>query len=88
LPTHSQKAANQRARAKKNSQREHPFQHSISLLPVYSGPRINVRETVELVRCGKLYSGLHVVDRIHYEAAPGELRVDLDVFRDIIMVFN
>lgn len=83
LPTHTKEAANRRARAKKNSKREHAFEHTISMLPDYRGPRIEVQDTVEVVRAGKLYSGLHAVDRIHYDYSSDGLRVDLEIYRGI-----
>ncbi len=83
LPTHTKKAARHRAKAKKDSQREHAFEHTIRLLPVYTGPHIRLRDTLTLLEAGKFFSGDHIVGRKRYQFAAGELSTEVSIYRDI-----
>jgi hypothetical protein len=83
LPTHTAKAARHRARARKDSRREHAFEHSIRLLPVYAGPPLRLRDTLSVVGAGRFFSGKHIVGRVRYQFGAGELVQELSIYRDI-----
>lgn len=83
LHQHSARGARHAAGGKKGRRRDHALEHTVRLLPVYEGKRIELRQTVHLYEAGAFYSGRHVVDRIGYEFRAGELTCDLTLVGDL-----
>jgi phage protein D len=76
--------ANSRAHARKELLREHAFSCRVRSL-FSSEQRVDVRDTVELVDQGLLFSGLYLVDSLEhaFEASPGSLQTAMDLYRDV-----
>jgi hypothetical protein len=83
LPKHTAKAAKHRAKASRESKREHAFEHHVSLLPVYEGGHIHVESTIMLTGLGEFYSGKYLVTESRYSSRPGNLTNELTLGRDI-----
>lgn len=83
LRVKSRRYADKRAEARKALEREHAFTGSISVLPTYTGRRADVRDTVEITRLPALFNGKYLCDRVTHLFAPGELTMELDLYRDI-----
>lgn len=83
LSIKSKRHADRRAKAHKALQREHAFTGTVALLTGFGGVRPQVRQTVEVLGVGKLFSGRYLVDEIHHEFGPGTLETDLTIYRDI-----
>lgn len=83
LRVKSQRHADRRAEARKALQREHAFDCSVGVLPSFTGPRPDARSTVKLDKLGTLFSGKYLCDRVTHIFAPGELTMELDLYRDV-----
>lgn len=83
LATRSKRAADRRAEARKALQREHAFTLSVVILPTFRGRRPDIRDTVEILNVGKLFSNRYLCDRVMHSFRGGELRTTLDLYRDI-----
>jgi phage protein D len=83
LHRRSGKAAAARAAARKELQREHAFTGEVAVLPSFQVPRVDVRATVALAGLPKLFNGKYLADRVAHRFAPGELTMQLTVYRDI-----
>lgn len=77
----SKSEAARRAQAQKDLQREPAFSCRIrSLLQV--DVQVDVRQTVELINRGKLFSGKYLADVVDHNFSPGSLTTDYDLVRD------
>jgi len=83
LAIKSKRHADRRAHARKELQREHAFTMSASMLPSFAGRRPDVRDTVKILHLGKLFSGLYLCDTVSHSFRPGELKTNLELYRDI-----
>lgn len=72
-----------RAQAQKELDREHAFDGQVEIAFPPSGERLDVRNTIELLEVGKLFSGKYIADSVNYQFAPGELSLNLCLYRDI-----
>jgi len=72
-----------RAQAQKELDREHAFEGQVEIVFPPNGERLDVRNTVEVLEVGKLFSGKYITDSVSYQLAPGTLGVSLGLFRDI-----
>jgi hypothetical protein len=78
----SKSEATRRAQAKKELEREPAFTGRIRSL-LQTNVRADVRETVEMIDHGLLFSGKYLVDSAEHDFAPGKLATDYDLVRDI-----
>lgn len=78
----SQSELTRRAQAKKELEREPAFTTRIRSL-LMTNERADVRETIEMVERGLLFSGRYLVGQADYSFAPGSLTVDYDIYRDV-----
>lgn len=83
LRAKSKRGADKRAEARKALQREHAFHGTIGVLPSFKGRRPDVRDTVALESLPPLFNGNYLCDRVTHTFAPGDLRMELDVYRDL-----
>ncbi|MGH9941503.1 MAG: hypothetical protein ACRD9R_03975 [Pyrinomonadaceae bacterium] len=83
LSISSKRHADRRAQARYELQREHAFSHTVSILPAFKERRPDVRDTVELLHLGELFSGRYLCDRVVHRFGPAQLTTDLDLYRDI-----
>ena len=72
-----------RAQAQKELDREHAFEGQIETVFPIGGERLDVRNTIEVLEVGKLFSGKYICDSVTYEYAPGKLLLTTELFRDI-----
>ena len=72
-----------RAQAQKELDREHAFEGRVEIVFPLGGERLDVRNTIEVLEVGKLFSGKYIADTVSYEFAPGRLGLNLDLYRDI-----
>lgn len=72
------------AQAQKELEREHAFEGRVGMLMPADGSRVDVRDTVAIVGVGKLFSGKYICDRAFYRFGPGQLAIELDLYRDIV----
>ena len=68
---------------KKELEREHAFQCRVRSL-LQTNTRVDVRQTVELVDQGLLFSGSYIVDRVEHSFSPGRLETNYDLYRDVL----
>ena len=73
-----------RAQAQKELEREHAFEGHLSTSFPIGSERLDVRNTIEVEGIGKLFSGKYICDSVKYRFAPGELNLDLNLYRDIV----
>ena len=71
-----------RAQAQKDLEKEHAFEGHVPM-PMPADVRLDYRSTVKLENIGKLFSGDYVCDTVNYVFGPGELAVNVDLYRDI-----
>lgn len=83
LPKHTARAANSRAKAIRESKREHAFEHHVTVLPSFGGRQILLGQTLKLMGLGEFYSGKYLVTEARYNFRPGELTLELMLGRDI-----
>ena len=83
LPKHTTKAAKHRAKARRESKREHAFEHHVSLLPAFQGGHIHVESTIMLTGLGEFYSGKYLVTETRNNFRAGSLTNELTLGRDI-----
>lgn len=83
LAIRSKRHADRRAEVRKALQREHAFTLSSRVLPTFTGRWPDVRDTVEILNVGDLFSGLYLCDRVAHSFAPGQLQTDLSLYRDV-----
>lgn len=72
-----------RAQAQKELEREHAFEGQVEIVYPPNGERLDVRKTVRLEGIGKLFSGDYICDTVSYQFSPGEINLNLNLFRDI-----
>jgi len=72
-----------RAQAQKELEREHAFEGLITTVFPPNGERLDVRNTVEILEVGKLFSGKYVCDAVGLNYSPGQLEMSLNLYRDI-----
>lgn len=72
-----------RAQAQKELDREHAFEAHFSCAFPPGGELLDVRNTVAVNGVGKLFSGKYICDTVNYRYAPGEMSVDLNLYRDV-----
>jgi phage protein D len=77
-----QSEAARRANAKKELEREHAFTCTVSTF-LQTNIRADVRQTVELIEWGSLFSGRYLVDSISHDFAPGRMESSYELYRDI-----
>jgi phage protein D len=83
LAIKTKRHANRRAQAQKDLQREHAFTGTITLIPQFKRTCPDIRDTLEILQIGKLFSGLYIAESVNHSFAPGELETSIDVYRDI-----
>lgn len=72
-----------RAQAQKELEREHAFEGQVEIVFPPNGQRLDVRNTIEILEVGKLFSGKYICDSVGLNFAPGELGMSLNLYRDI-----
>lgn len=77
----TKRGADLRADAVKALRRDHAFTCSVSLLPMFTGRRPDVRDTITLAGLGNLFSGNYLVDQITHRFGPGELEAEIELYR-------
>ncbi len=82
LSISSKRHANARAHARKQLQREHAFVCSVTMLPDAARERVDIRDTIELKEVGDMFIGRYLVDKVLHRLSPGEIRTQLDLYRD------
>jgi hypothetical protein len=84
LPMHTKQRATARARAQKELDREHAFSISISQL-FASAPalRPDVRDTIQVLQVGRLFSGDYLADKVTHEFSAGKLSTAYELYRDV-----
>ncbi len=80
----SKTEAQRRAQAIYDLESEPAFTCQVSTLFIPSTRNVMARDTVFLVNRGELFSGLYLVDAVHYDFGPGNLTVDFDLVRDAL----
>lgn len=83
LARHNKRAATRRAQAQKELQREHAFECSARHIQMLTGLRADVRDTIKLENVGKLFSGLYLCNSVSYDFSPGNLKTNLELYRDV-----
>lgn len=83
VPSPTPKRVKQRAQAQKDLDREHAFEGRVRTTYPTNGERLDVRNTVMIQEIGKLFSGAYICDTVGYFYSPGELGLDLELYRDI-----
>jgi hypothetical protein len=83
VPRATKKKLTKRAQAQKELEREHAFESNVSIVFPPQGERLDVRNTVELVGVGKLFSGKYLANTVTYYYEPGKLDLQLGLYRDI-----
>lgn len=83
LSIKTKRQADRRAEAKKALSREHAFTGRVALLDAFRGRRPDIRDTVEVLGLGKLFSGKYIAEEVHHEFAPGNLSTEISLVRDI-----
>jgi phage protein D len=83
LKSKTKRGADSRAQARKELEREHAFINSLRTLPEWTGQRPDVRETIEVLNVGLLFSGKYICDRVAHSMSPGKLVTSIDFYRDI-----
>jgi hypothetical protein len=83
LAIKTKRSANRRAQAIKDLQREHAYTGSITLLPDFTGVRPDIRDTVEILNVGKMFSGRYIVDEVQHIFGPGQLETQIELYRDV-----
>lgn len=81
----SKSKLSRRAQAQKDLDREHAFEGHLSSAFPLNGERLDVRNTVAVEGIGKLFSGKYICDTVNYHYSPGELSLNLDLYRDANM---
>lgn len=71
-----------RAQAQKELDREHAFEGRVETVFPLDGERLDVRNTIEVLNVGKLFSGKYVADTVGYTFEPGKLGLNLELYRD------
>ncbi len=69
---HSKSKLSARAKAQKELEKEHAFEGTFTA--IYQKP-VDVNQTVELQRMGKLFSRKYIVESVEIEFGPGKLDV-------------
>ncbi len=82
LPIKSKRQADRRAQAKKDLQREHAFTGTIHLLSDFEGKRPDVRDTIELLDFGNLFSHRWLCDKVQHSFGPGRLHTEIEIYKD------
>lgn len=72
-----------RAKAQKDLEKEYAFEGRISTLMPNNGARPDVRNTVEIQEVGKLFSGKYLARTVSYKFGPGQLNLDMELYRDM-----
>jgi phage protein D len=83
LSIKTKRMADRRAQAKKDLEREHSHEAVVELLGYFPGRPPDARDTVLCKNFWQLHSGKYLVDHAHYEFSPGEMRAELNLYRDI-----
>lgn len=82
-PSPTKSKLTRRAQAQRELEREHAFEGSITTVVQPNGSRLDVRNTVKLTGMDKFFSGDYISDGVFYRFAPGQLSMELDLYRDI-----
>jgi hypothetical protein len=82
LKNASKSEAIRRAQAKKEMEREHAFSCRIQTIHP-AGWRVDVRDTIELLNMGFLFSGKYLVDSVSIDFSAGHLTRSFDLYRDV-----
>jgi hypothetical protein len=72
------------AQAIKDLESEPSFSCRVKTLFYPETRRVEVRQTVQLVDRGRLFSGLYIIDSLHMDFSPGSLTVEYDLVRDAL----
>lgn len=83
LHVRSGRSAAGRATARKELQRQHAFTGEVGVLPAYTGPRADVRNTIALAGLPTLFNGKWVADRVAHRFDPGEIVMEVTLYRDL-----
>jgi hypothetical protein len=83
LKSTTKRGADSRAQARKELEREHAFTNSLRSLPTWTGKRPDVRDTIEVLNVGLLFSGEYLCDRVAHSLTPGSFVTSIDFYRDI-----
>jgi phage protein D len=79
---HTKGVLSARAKAQKELEREHAFEGHLRVFWPVSNARPDVRDTVRVAGVGKLFGGDYLVDRANYQFGPGQLEMNLALYRD------
>lgn len=79
----SQSVADRRAKARRDLEREHAFNLSVSSVPPPADVRPDVRDTIRLAGVGMLFSGLYLVDAVSHQLSGGSFSTGYTLFRDV-----
>jgi phage protein D len=74
--------AERRAQARKDLEREHAFTLSVESVPQLKNVRADVRDTIQLLKLGKLFSGLYLCDRVTHALDASSFRTTFNLYRD------
>lgn len=79
---HTKRYADRRAHAYKEKQREPSFNCTIMSVPPLPGLRPDVRNTIELLEMGKLFSGPYLCDKVRHEHTGNSFVTEYNLYRD------
>jgi hypothetical protein len=82
IAEHTKKYANRRAHAHKEKQREPSFNCTIKSVPPLPGLRPDVRNTIELLNMGILFSGPYLCDKVKHEHTGSSFTTEYNLYRD------
>lgn len=82
IAEHTKRYANRRAHAHKELQREPAFNCTIRSIPPLPGVRPDVRNTIELLNLGKLFSGPYLCDKVRHEHTGSSFVTEYTLYRD------
>lgn len=81
LRNHTRAEANRRAQAIRELERENTFECRIKHLRPLAARRVDVRDTVEILNLGDLFSGSYLVDSVSYEVSSRGLSTSYNLYR-------
>lgn len=82
LHVRSARSAAARATARHELLRQHAYEAEVAVLPAFTGPRPFARDTVRIEKMPLLFNGDWIVDRVVHRFTPGELSMQLSLYRD------
>lgn len=81
LSRHTKQHATRRAQAQKELDREHAFNLYVRTVSSLPDTRVDVRDTLQILEVGRLFSGAYLADKVAHELSPGRLTSSYELHR-------